>query len=75
MSTKQNCTYVANGPTDFLVKIISCYASKMVLYCYRNHHATFEIDKTILACLNFKKIANQYGLIVPNYRNDSLLKR
>ena len=29
----------------------SCYAFKIVPNCYRNNHAQFHIDKTILSCL------------------------
>ena len=28
--------------------------------CYKNHHAKFEIDKTILSCLNQRKELNRY---------------
>ena len=34
---------VLNGHTDILVT--SCYASLIVLSCYMNHHAKFEVDK------------------------------
>ncbi len=39
---------VLNGRRDFLVTIIELLRFLIRTYCCRNHHAMFEIDRTIL---------------------------
>ena len=45
----KNKHYVLNANMDFLVAIKQLIR---LLNCYRNHFAKFEIDYTILTCLN-----------------------
>ncbi len=47
--------HVLNGRTEFMVMIIELLRFQSRNYLLKNHLAKFEIDRTILTCLNEQK--------------------